>query len=68
MLSKTDEEELELLRRHAAKFIQDPLELAFFELQRLVDKPQSNRLDAIMPSNAFYILARAVLELKRSLK
>lgn len=64
-LSKSEREELEWLRMSAAKFITCPLEKAFFYLEELVEKPPSGRVDAILPSSAFYVLARAVIELKK---
>lgn len=44
----------------------NPLDRAFFELDSLLSNPHSNRLDSIMPTSAFYILANALKELKRS--
>ena len=57
--------ELEQLRRSAALFINDPLERVFLELERTIDRAHSNKTDAILPANAFHVLARAVIELKR---
>lgn len=59
--------ELEFLRRSAAIFINDPLERAFLELERTIERANSTKTDAILPSNAFHVLARAVMELKRSI-
>jgi len=62
-----DQVELEMLRKSAAKFMTDPLERIFFELESLVDNKKTNKIDSIMPANHFYILAKAVIELKRRL-
>ena len=67
-LTVSEKEELELLRMSAARFMTSPLEKAFFSLQCIIDKPHCNRLDSIMPSSAFHVLANAVIELKRSLE
>lgn len=67
MLTPSEKEELEQLRKSAAKFMTDPLDKAFFELQTILERPVGNRVDEIMPYNAFRVLARAVIELKRSL-
>jgi hypothetical protein len=63
-LTSTEREELEQLRKSAAKFMTDPLEKVFFELQSLLDRPASERIDSIMPHSAFRVLARAVILLK----
>lgn len=68
MLTKDERAELEALRASAHRFMTSSLERAFFDLECLVDRPPSNRVDAIMPSSAFYVLAKALLELKRSIK
>lgn len=67
MLNTTEREELELLRRAAARFINSPLDKIFFELEGLLERDHTNRIDAIMPTSAFRILAKAVIELKREL-
>lgn len=61
-----EQEELEQLRKSARLFMTNPLDRAFFELDSLLSNPHSNRLDSIMPTSAFYILANALKELKRS--
>lgn len=66
-LTENEREELEMLRKSAYKFIQSPLDRAFYELQALVERNKPNRLDSVMPPNHFYVLARALLELKREL-
>lgn len=67
MLTPNEKEELEQLRKSAAKFMTDPLDKVFFELQTILERPVGHRVDEIMPYNAFRVLARAVIELKRSL-
>jgi len=67
MLTLSEKEELEQLRRSASKFMTDPLERAFFELQSVLERPVGHRVDEVMPCSAFRVLARAVIELKRSL-
>ena len=66
MLTPNEKEELEQLRKSAAKFMTDPLDKAFFELQTILERPVGHRIDEVMPYNAFRVLARAVIELKRS--
>lgn len=66
MLTPHEKEELEQLRKSAAKFMTDPLDKVFFELQNLLERPIGHRLDEVMPASAFRVLARAVIELKRS--
>lgn len=66
-MTLNDKEELEMLRASAVRFMTDPLEKAFFRLENLAEKPQTNRIDAIMPTSAFYVLADALIELKRRL-
>ncbi len=61
-----DQVELEMLRKSAAKFITDPLQKAFYDLECIIERPESNRLDSIMPSSAFRVLAKALIELKRA--
>ncbi len=68
MLNLSEKEELELLRASAANFITDPLERAFFDLEKILQRPVGNRIDEVMPTSAFRVLGRAVIELKRSLK
>lgn len=63
-----DQIELEMLRKAAAKFMTDPLQRAFYDLESILDRPESNRIDAIMPSSAFRVLARALIELKRAVQ
>ena len=61
-----DQVELEMLRKSAAKFMTDPLQRAFFDLECILERPESSRLDSIMPTSSFRVLARALLELKRA--
>ena len=67
MLSPSEQEELELLRKSAMRFMTDPLEKAFFVLESLLDsyKRREHRVDTVMPVHAFHVLATAVIELKR---
>lgn len=58
-LSVSEKEELEQLRGLAAKIVMNPVDRAFFDVQRIIDNPFSNRADVI--------LANALLELKREL-
>lgn len=67
MMTEDEKKELELLRASAAKFMTSPLDRAFFELESVLENAHSNRVDAIMPSSAFRVLARCVIELKRQL-
>lgn len=67
MLNASEKEELELLRCSAARFMTDPLERAFFKLQSIIDNPHSNRLDSVLPTSAFYVLAECLVELKREI-
>lgn len=67
-LTQEERTELENLRRSAYKFISDPLERAFFELESILENPYSTRVDAIMPASAFRVLARALILLKQELK
>lgn len=66
-LTPTEREELEMLRGSAYKFMTSPLERAFFELEKILERDMPNRIDAIMPTSAFRVLARAVIELKKEL-
>ena len=66
-LTTTEREELEMLRRSAAKFMTSSLDKAFFELESILDRDMPNRIDAIMPTSAFRVLARCVIELKKEL-
>ena len=59
MLSENEREELERLRRSAAHVFMNPLERAFFDLQRI--------LDTYPKSSGFYVLANAISELKREI-
>lgn len=67
MLTSTEKEELEQLRKSAAKFMTDPLDKAFFALEILLERPVGHRVDEVMPASAFRILAKALMELKRSI-
>jgi hypothetical protein len=64
----SEKEELELLRGSAARFMTDPLERAFFKLQSIIENPHPNRLDSILPTSAFYVLAECLIELHREIK
>lgn len=66
MLTQDEKAELEQLRRSAAKFICDPLEKAFFQLESILDRPVGNRVDEVMPASAFRILSKALIELKKA--
>ena len=66
-LTADEKEELAQLRKSAAKFMTDPLDMAFFELETILERPVGHRVDEVMPYNAFRVLARALIELKRSL-
>jgi len=66
-LSKSDQQELEQLRKSAAKFMTSPLERVFFELEGLLEQPYSARVDSIMPTSAFRVLAKALILLKQEL-
>lgn len=64
-LSAGEREELEQLRKSAAKFMTSPLDKAFFALESLIDRDRPNRVDSVMSNTAFNVLARALVELKR---
>ena len=66
-LSATEREELEMLRRSAAKFITNPLDKVFFELESILERDAPNRIDAIMPTSAFRVLAKAVILLREEM-
>ncbi len=59
MLSTSERDELERLRKSAAHILMNPLERAFFDLQRILDRYPKD--------SAFYVLANAINELKREL-
>ena len=65
VMTASDQEELEQLRRSAAKFMTSPLDKAFFALESLIDRDRPNRVDSVMSNTAFNVLARALIELKR---
>jgi hypothetical protein len=67
VMSASDQAELDQLRKSAALFITNPLEKAFFRLESLMESDRPNRVDSVMNSTAFNILANALLELKREL-
>lgn len=67
MLTPTEQEELEMLRRSAAKFMTSELDKAFFALESVLERDRPHRLDAVMPTSAFRVLARAVIELKKEI-
>ncbi len=64
-LTVDEKDELEHLRRSAALFMTSPLDRSFFELESLLENSIANRLDTVMPSNAFRINSKALIELKR---
>jgi hypothetical protein len=66
-LSVSEREELELLRASAARFMTNPVDKAFFQLEAFMDKPHSNGLDSILPTSAFHLLAKALIALKEEL-
>ena len=68
VLTTNEREELEMLRRSAAKFITNPLEKVFFELECILERDAPNRIDAIMPTSAFRVLAKAVILLREEVK
>lgn len=68
MLNDSEREELDSLRRSALKFVTDPLERAFMELERTIEHAHSKRVDAILPTNAFHVLANALIQLKRKIE
>lgn len=59
--------ELEQLRKSARLFMVDPLERTFFELESALKNPHSNRLDSILPTSSFYLIADCLKELKREI-
>jgi len=67
VMTASDQEELEQLRKSAAKFMTSPLERVFFELDSLLEQPYSARVDSIMPTSAFRVLAKALILLKQEL-
>ncbi len=56
-MTHSELQELEQLRRIAARVITDPLERAFLDLDRL--------MESLPPSSTLAILGRAICELKR---
>lgn len=58
-LTSSEKDELEQLRALAAQVIMNPFDRAFFNVQRIIDNPFSNRADVV--------LATALMELKREL-
>lgn len=67
-LTATEKEELDQLRKSAAKFITSSLDRTFFQLEQLLEQPYSARVDSIMPTSAFRLLAKAVILLKEEMK
>ena len=67
MLSASERDELNQLRKSAHRFMTSPLEQACFELQSILDRSESTRLDSIMPQSAFRVLAKAVLLIKQEI-
>lgn len=67
MLNQSEKEELEQLRKSAHAFITCPMEKAFFHLEALMDKPYSKKFDGVMSADSFFVLARALIELKKVL-
>jgi len=66
-LTLSEREELEGLRRSAAKFMTSPLDKAFFRLESLIEQERPNRIDSVMSNTAFNVLARALIALKQEL-
>jgi hypothetical protein len=66
-MTAEEQAELEQLRKSARLFMTDPLEQAFFRLQSIIDSPHSRRLDSVLPTNSFHVLAQCMLELKRKI-
>ena len=64
-LTASERDELEHLRRSAAKFMTCPLERAFFKLDSILDNPHSNRIDSILPTSVAFDIIRALKELKQ---
>ncbi len=62
----TDEElnELQTLRKWKQEHELKPLQAAFEQLQRVLDRPKAYAFDSIMPVAAYRILADALIELK----
>lgn len=67
MLNESEKQELEQLRKSAHVFITCPMEKAFFHLESLMDRPYSKKFDAVMAADSFFILARALIELKKKI-
>jgi hypothetical protein len=59
LLSISEKEELERLRRYASNIISNPYDRAFFNLQKLIDQTPS--------SSPFNVIAMAIMELKRQI-
>ena len=68
MLTPTEREELEMLRQSAAKFMTSSLDRAFFELDSVLERDRPHRIDAVMPTSAFRVLAREVKEERREVQ
>jgi hypothetical protein len=64
-MTADEQAELEQLRRSARLFMTDPLDKAFFKLDSILENQKERRLDSIMPSHSFYVLAECLKELRR---
>lgn len=64
MLTTNERHELELLRKLAYQWMDDPLDQICFELKSILDRPESTRLDSVMPSNIARKLIQAILLIK----
>lgn len=66
MLELDEKQELEALRRVASRYLLNPMEKAFFDLEIAVDKLKTHpqRVDTVVPGHLFYRLYDALRELK----
>lgn len=67
-MDDSETQELIQLRKSAHKFITDPLERAFFELESILENPYSAKFDSVMPTSAFRVVAKALILLKKEMK
>lgn len=65
-LTASERDELDQLRRSAARFMTCPLERAFFQLDSILENPHSNRLDSILPTSVAFDIINALKELRRA--
>jgi hypothetical protein len=66
MLTDEEKEELEFFRQSAHRFMTSDLDKAFFALESLMDRDRPHRVDSVMPTSAFSVLAKALIELKKT--